>query len=181
MNTETRYTTAEEVAAMRRVIAAAKQKQTRRQLQQGKDTGNAQGKKPVMEIVGKVLFFVIIFSLLTALTSIFMAKSRGEMPQLLGLQLYRIESGSMAPTLPVGAVILSCQPKDAGQLQEQDIVTFETTSGAIVTHRIIEVLTDDKGNVGYRTKGDNPISSPDVEILTPDRVIAVFLAKIPFT
>ncbi len=30
-------------------------------------------------------------------------------------------------------------------------------------------------------KGDNPINSPDEELLTPDRVIGLFAAKIPFT
>ncbi|NMB42053.1 MAG: signal peptidase I [Firmicutes bacterium] len=155
---------------MHRVIANAKQKRIRKQT-----------KKPVIKIAGWIIFFIIILSLLATLASIHMAKKKGETPGLLGFQLYKIESGSMAPVLPVGAVILSRRPADASQLQEQDIVTFETTSGAIVTHRIIKVLTDDKGNVRYRTKGDNPISSPDLEMLTPNRVIAVFITKIPFT
>ncbi len=180
MNTERRFTTGEEIAAMRRVIAVAKEKQARQQGRQGQNKVD-KPRKPLMKIMGWILFTILVFSLLAALVSIYRAKGRGEIPQLFGFRLYRIESGSMAPTLPVGAIILARQPADAGQLEEKDIVTFETRDGALVTHRIIEVLTDDKGNVSYRTKGDNPISSPDVEVLTPDRVIAVFLAKIPFT
>ncbi len=180
MNTGSRYTTADEIAAMRQVIAAAKEKQARRQGRQGQNNAD-KPRKPVTKIMGWILFTILILSLLATLVSIYRAKGRGEIPQLLGFRLYRVESGSMAPTLPVGAIILSRQPADASQLEKEDIVTFETASGSIVTHRIIEVLSDDKGNVSYRTKGDNPISSPDVEILTPDRVIAIFLAKVPFT
>jgi signal peptidase len=70
---------------------------------------------------------------------------------------------------------------DPAALKVDDIVTFRMENGVIVTHRIIEVLKDKKGKVTYRTKGDNPINSPDPELLTPDRVIARLVAKIPFT
>ena len=73
------------------------------------------------------------------------------------------------------------KPNDPTALKEDDIVTFRTLGGALATHRIIEVLDLEDGSVAYRTQGDNPISSPDQEILDPDRILAKFLAKIPLS
>jgi signal peptidase len=81
----------------------------------------------------------------------------------------------------VGSVIVCAKAQHPERLAADEIVTFHTLSGAVVTHRIIEVVTDGNGNISYRTKGDNPINSPDPELLTPDRVIGVFAVKIPFT
>jgi signal peptidase len=76
---------------------------------------------------------------------------------------------------------LSRKPKDASALEEGRIVTFESPSGALVTHRIIRVVQDEEGQVLYITKGDNPINDPDNDLLSPEGILAVFLLKIPLT
>ncbi|NMA91680.1 MAG: signal peptidase I [Firmicutes bacterium] len=166
-----KYTTPEQIEAMRQAIFRAKGRRGRRKKERSR----------LARVTGRVFFSIVIVLMLAALVSIQVAKSRGKTPDLLGYQLYMIESGSMEPTLPVGAVILSRKPKDASRLKENEIVTFRNESGLTITHRIIEVIVADDGTVSYRTKGDNPISSPDLELLTPDRVIAVLLWKMPFT
>ena len=176
---ETKYTTPEQIAAMRRVIARAKQKGGGGPRRGRRGRGAGRKGKPVLKTAGWFLFAAVVLPLLVILASVVTAKQRGETPAVLGYQLYRIESGSMEPTLPVGTVILSRRPGDAGRLQVKDIVTFETSAGTIVTHRIIAVITAESGAVGYRTKGDNPLNSPDQELLTPERVIAVLVAAIP--
>ncbi len=129
------------------------------------------------------LVFLSVFAVLVVtLFGVYAAKSRGETPAIFGLyQLYSVESGSMEPTLTVGSVIVCKKAEHAESLETDQIVTFHTLSGAVVTHRIIEVVRDESGNASYRTKGDNPINSPDPDLLTPDRVIGVFVMKIPFT
>lgn len=181
---ESRYTTPEQIEAMRQTIARAKRgKGGRAPVQRGRRAAAARVKKKELffKIAGWVLFAAVVLPLFGALVSVHLAKSRGDIPMLLGFQLYVVDSGSMEPTLPVGAVILSRQPPHANKLQVKDIVIFKTASGSIVTHRIIEVITDEQGDVRYRTKGDNPANSPDQELLDPARVIAVFLLKIPGT
>ncbi len=178
---ETRYTTEEQIKAMCRVISRAKRKEGQRQTWKGRGTRGAGKSKLVIKITGWILFLAVTLVLGTTLISIHQVKNKGEIPELLGFQLYVVESGSMEPTFSTGTVILSRKPQDAGKLQEKEIVTFRALSGSVVTHRIMEVLTDEEGQVSYRTKGDNPISSPDQDLLAPDKVIAVFLAKIPFT
>ena len=176
----TKYTTAEEIDAMHRKISQALGNSGRRRSQRYKGQRKVHKGKLALKIAGWLLFSLTVLSLLAVLLSVNAAKSRGETPELWGFYLYRIESGSMDPTLPVGTVILARKPQDANKLQTGDIVTFQTPSAAIVTHRIIERLGDAEGKVNYRTKGDNPVSSPDPELLEPEWVMAVFLAKVPF-
>lgn len=168
---ESRYTTPEEIEAMRRVLNRATAGEG------GADRAREQ--RSPFKIAGTVLFGTIILLLLVGLLAILLAKQRGEVPGVLGFHLFIVESGSMEPTLPVGSVILSRRPADAGELPVNAIVTFKTVSGELVTHRISDSLIDDDGKVNYRTKGDNPLNSPDSELLSPDRVVAVFLIQIP--
>jgi signal peptidase len=168
---QSRYTTEEEIEAMRRAISRALAGRGR--------ADRVRRRRPALKTAGTVLFGAVILLLLAVLLSIFLQNNRGEIPGVLGYHLFVVESGSMEPTLPVGSVILSRRPADAGELAVNEIVTFKTASGDLVTHRICEVLTGTDGSVSYRTRGDNPLSSTDQEPLTPDRVIAVFLVRIP--
>lgn len=133
-----------------------------------------------LNIAGHVVFVVILALLVVSLITVYAAKSKGEVPTVFGsYSLFVVETGSMEPTLTVGSVIISKKPQDAAALKVGDIVTFRTETGYVVTHRIIEVIRGSP--VSYRTKGDNPINSPDQELLVPERVIGVLVVKIPFT
>ena len=178
---EGKYTTPEQIEEMRRAITHAKEITGSRLSRKRRRRSKASRARLAAKVAGWLLFIASFVLLTIVLISVNVAKSKGETPSVLGFYLYRVESGSMDPTLPVGTVILSRKPHDARALQVKDIVTFNTLSGSTVTHRIVEVLIDNESNVSYRTKGDNPINSIDVELLAPERVIAVFLMKIPFT
>jgi len=178
---EIQYTTDEQIEMMREELRLAKQKADKDNRKKTAEYRRAHAKKLIKKTLGLLSFGIIVVALLSVLVSVLMARSRGETPNLFGYQLYVVESGSMSPTLKVGAVILSVQPKDKEALSVNDIVTFKTGSGATVTHRIVEITEDENGQVRYRTKGDNPINSPDLELLDPERVLAKFIAKIPLT
>ena len=165
MATKHLYTTAEEIDAMREKIAEAKFKEK---------------KKKILPIIGSIIFTIVVIFLIGILITVNIAKRQGNSPELFGYRLFMVETGSMEPGLPVGSIILTGPVQDTEKLEVGTIVSFYTQSGGIVTHRIIEVVSIDK-NIAYRTKGDNPINSPDVELLTPDRVIGIFIMKIPLT
>ncbi|PKM63072.1 MAG: signal peptidase I [Firmicutes bacterium HGW-Firmicutes-21] len=147
----------------------------------GKKSGGYSRSKKAFKVVSTASFILIIVILLGILGSVLMAKSNGESVALFGYRLYVIESGSMGSTLEVGAVILVKTPEDSSALKVDDIVTFTSLSGSTVTHRIIKVVVGEDDSISYITKGDNPINSADVDPLTPDRIIGVFVAKIPLT
>ncbi len=154
----------------------------RRAREGGKRSQGRRGKKrkPLGKIFGQVLFVLIVAFLISVLVSVLNAKRQGETPALFGYQLYVVESGSMSPTLKVGSVILSKEPEDAAALKIGDIVTFRSNVGDTVTHRIIDVIELEDGTVKYQTKGDNPINSPDPDLLDPGQIIAKMVMKIPF-
>ncbi len=163
---KTAFTTDEQIEMMREELRQAKK-------------GKGKKKSLLLKATGLFVFAIIVLTLLFTLYSVLLAKSKGETPSLLGYQFYVVQSGSMSPAFEVGTVIISRTPKDSSKLKVDDIVTFKTKDGATVTHRIIEVIKAEDGQIKYRTKGDNPINSPDRELLEPQQILAKFVAKVP--
>ncbi len=136
-------------------------------------------KKRVFKVLGDLLFVVILLSLLFILYQVISVKRTGNIPNFMGYRLYRIETESMSPTFPVGSIILARSPSDPNSLKVGDVVTFINLDGDRVTHRIVRVSNTTDGKVAYRTKGDNPANSMDNDLLTTDRIEAVFIFKVP--
>lgn len=169
---ESRWTTQEEIEAMRLVIAREKERVASPASRFGRS---------LVKWLGRAAFLALVLVLVFTFITIQITKSKGETPSLFGIYLFMVESGSMDPTIPRGTVIMARKPDDPTALGKDDIVTFRTLGGAVATHRIVEVLTLENGGIAYLTKGDNPDSSPDLEILDPDRILAKFVAKIPLS
>jgi signal peptidase len=71
---------------------------------------------------------------------------------LLGWQLQSVQSGSMAPTYPVGSLLVIA-PMDASQVEVGMPIVFEDPEirGRLVTHRVVEQVPD---AASYFTQGD---------------------------
>ena len=173
-----KYTTQEEIDALREEIKTARVKR-KYAVPQSASVSVKLGKKSVgfVSIARKVSFILLAVFLCTLLVSVLIAKNSGKTPHVFGYQIYVVKTGSMIPTLPIGTAILVKEPKDPDKLSVGTIVTF-VDNDVVITHRIIEVKTEN-GTVAYRTKGDNPNNSPDLNLLTPDRVKGVFVMKVP--
>jgi signal peptidase len=76
-------------------------------------------------------------------------------------QLLTVVSGSMQPTLPLGALVLVV-PRDADAVQVGDVITFSPPgdNARTVTHRVVDV--QGRGDaVQVHTRGDaNPVADP---------------------
>lgn len=74
-----------------------------------------------------------------------------------GFMMFRVVTGSMEPTIPVGALLVTKQA-DIQQIQLNDIVCFRTQEaeiwGKVVTHRVVELLNLENGEILLRTQGD---------------------------
>ena len=78
-----------------------------------------------------------------------------------GYKPIAVYSGSMKPTIGVGALVLD-RAIDAKQVRVGDVVTFSDpyVKGRLVTHRVIRIVHTPQG-LAYRTKGDaNPSRDP---------------------
>lgn len=173
-----KYTTAQQIEEMRREIRAEKQKLAQRQTSGRYRLGTML--RSAVKMLGWGIFIAVVLFLVAAIISVNIAKSSGEIPSVAGFQLFHVETGSMEPTLPIGTVIVSRIPKDPNSLARDTIVTFRTTAGAVVTHRITAVVADN-GTIRYQTKGDNPRNAVDPELLEPERIVGVFIMKIPLS
>ena len=76
------------------------------------------------------------------------------LPELFGWQLFAVQSGSMAPAIPVGSII-AVRPVPANTLRVGDVITFgdRNRPDVRVTHRIIALETREGQQVAL-TKGD---------------------------
>jgi len=65
-----------------------------------------------------------------------------------------VRSGSMAPTIEVGSIVVA-RPIDIGTYSKRDIIAFrsEKNPETLITHRVVEVESGPDG-VSYKTKGD---------------------------
>lgn len=133
----------------------------------------------VWRVFANVLYGVVVVALLIGLYVGVQSKLNNQPASLLGYSLFTVRTGSMVPTLPIGSYIVTHVPEDPAALPAGTVITFRTTTGSIITHRILEVV--DEGGVQYRTKGDNPQNAPDLELVSPGRVLGElkFMVTLP--
>lgn len=84
---------------------------------------------------------------------------------LAGWRLQHVRTGSMEPTHPVGALVVST-PIDASEVEVGMPVTFRDPAdeGRVVTHRVVRVERDEAGELGFVTQGDANVD-PDAEVV----------------
>ncbi|MBR6114873.1 MAG: signal peptidase I [Oscillospiraceae bacterium] len=83
-------------------------------------------------------------------------------PRFMGYEVYNVVSGSMAPAIPVGSMVL-VEPEEAELIEPGEVIAFYNGS-AVVTHRVLEIRRISREFV---TKGDANENED--------------LAKVPFT
>ena len=90
-----------------------------------------------------VLAVLMIVLALFILLSVVMTKP-GQAPNVLGYSSFRVLSGSMAPTIPTGSMIL-VKATDASEIEAGDVISFYSSdpalAGAVNTHRVLSVET----------------------------------------
>ncbi|ODA41468.1 signal peptidase I [Desulfosporosinus sp. BG] len=101
-------------------------------------------------IVSVILGVVLILTVYTAVTS----RVKG-VPEVFGLQMYEVLSGSMEPGIHTGSVIFDKPGVDVKSLKAGDVITFKAADNPnmLITHRIIQIKTQD-GALAFQTKGD---------------------------
>lgn len=94
-----------------------------------------------------------------------------------GETLVTLVSGSMAPTYPVGSVVLLEKLKPLAGVDVNDVITIKRAQGLPVTHRVVEVVNLN-GLVAYRTKGDANATA-DAELTLASAVIGRVTGPLP--
>lgn len=122
----------------------------------------------------RISFLVTVFLVLSVLLCLYVAVqvlSNGYV-SFGGFMMFRVVTGSMEPTIPTGALMVT-QQVDIDSVALGDIICFRTQEteiwGSIVTHRVVEVLELGE-KVLLRTQGDANLVA-DGYLVTRDNFI----------
>ncbi len=91
-------------------------------------------------------------------------------PVAAGADAYTVLTGSMAPTLPAGTLVV-VRPVDPRDVAAGDVITYQLRSGepAVVTHRVVAVSYAASGERTFVTRGDAN-GAPDEQPVRPVQV-----------
>jgi signal peptidase len=121
-------------------------------------------------VVDTLLIMIIISALLLLVT-----------PRLMGANLLVVVSQSMAPTIPMGSIVVSHPVMGDDEIEVGDVITFSVTElggeTVFVTHRVVEVI-EDGAEVRYRTQGDG-VNEPDMMLVAPDQIVGEMWFSLP--
>jgi len=91
-----------------------------------------------------------------------------------GVRFYAVESGSMAPAIHQGDLVIDGPTTVTTTYSVGDVITFHPTAGYTTTHRIVAVAI-----AGISTKGDANTTA-DVGQVAPSNIVGRVLAVVPF-
>lgn len=86
-------------------------------------------KKRLLPAICRIIGILIIIAVIVSAVLL-------TVPRFFGLSVYHVESGSMAPALPVGSLIY-VKKVEPESIQPGDIITF-VLEGSTITHRVVE-------------------------------------------
>lgn len=110
----------------------------------------------LQERISLLVTIALVFSVALCLYTVVQVLSRGYV-NIGGFMMFRVVTGSMEPTIPVGALLIT-KEVDISSIQIDDIVCFRTEVseiwGKIVTHRVVDIFESNYGGILLETKGD---------------------------
>jgi signal peptidase len=110
---------------------------------------------PLQRLISTLVTVLLVLSVLFCLYVAIQVLSDGYV-NIGGFMMFRVVTGSMEPTIPTGALLIS-REVDIASVQVGDIVCFRTQEaeiwGNVITHRVVEVLNGANG-ILLRTQGD---------------------------
>lgn len=100
--------------------------------------------------------------------------------QLLGVDVFVVQSGSMEPEIRTGSVVYVTAVEE-DDLEVGDVITFQLTETVKGTHQIIEILGKEEGTgkLMFRTKG-TANEHADEGYVTIDEVVGKVRFSLPY-
>ncbi|MGY0692506.1 signal peptidase I SipW [Virgibacillus sp. FSP13] len=127
-------------------------------------------KKGIFKVMNHVITTFIFIVLLLTLFLVIATKASGGEVNLFGYQLKAVLSGSMEPEIKTGSIIAIKTTDDVIDFHKNDVITFRTDEGILVTHRIVGMSEDGEK---YITKGDAN-DGADMEPVSPENIVGTY-------
>ena len=135
----------------------------------------------ILSGIGIALCVLLIPLLIANVTMIIKSyTSKSEVPSFLGVTPLIVLSGSMEPKIHEGELIF-CTDIDPKDVKEEMIISFFdplSTTGTIVTHKVVEVIENGDGTRSFRTRGINN-SQNDTALVPEKNLVARYRFGIP--
>lgn len=145
------------------------------------DKNKANVLEKVKSLVGIILCIILVPILVVNLTLI--AKSyinKDEVPNFGGTLPLIVLTDSMKPEINSGDLII-CHTINAEDVKEGDVISYFDPDGngtSVVTHRVVEVLIDENGELSFKTRGD--ANNADDKTLVPaESLVGIYDFNIP--
>ena len=136
----------------------------------------------LIKVNWKLLWNIVYWLLVAILVIIAAATAISALDIPGGIKLYTVQSGSMAPAIPAGSLVLS---KRADDYQIGHVITFKAEKNRLIknpifttTHRIHDIKKTALGQIEYVTKGDAN-DTPDFQPVAKDLVLGKTVFLIP--
>ena len=135
----------------------------------------------ILTVIGVILCVILIPILIINITLIIRSYTNSdEVPSVGGVSPMIVLTDSMYPTIKSGDLVI-CKTAKAEDVKEGDIMSFFDPAGngsTVVTHRVVEVITNEDGSLSFRTRGDAN-NADDSELVPEKNVIGIYWKKIP--
>ena len=128
----------------------------------------------ILTVIGTILCVILVPILIINCILIVKSFTSEEVPNVAGTLPLIVLTDSMYPVIKSGDLII-CHTEEPENIQTGDVIAFFDPAGngtTIVTHRVLEV-TDQDGQLAWRTKGDNN-NTEDRLLVTADKLVAVY-------
>ena len=164
------------------------------------ETKEKKGGSKALTIIGIILCVILVPILVVNVTMIVKSYINPvEYPSFAGYSLMIVNSGSMSPAIEKDDLII-VKKSDVSEIhgetaegkQDGTIISFfdpdtydpedfdpEKDERQVLTHRCVEVVTDENGEVAFKTKGDVN-NAEDFALAPADFVIGTYVGRIPF-
>ena len=135
----------------------------------------------ILTVIGTLLCIILIPILIINCTLIVKSYTNKDTVPSFGSFLPMIVlTDSMYPEIKSGDLII-CRQTDAEKIQVGDVVCFFDPSGngtSTVTHRVMEITTDENGGLAWITKGDaNNVE--DQAVVPAEKLVGIYSFRIP--
>ena len=135
--------------------------------------------KTVKKIFNTIVSLILVATFVLAGYTIFnvvKANANREVPQVFGISLMKVATGSMEPTIPTNSLIV-IKKTDPSEIKVGDVICFYSSDPKIEglpnTHRVIEV-ENENGRYVFTTQGDAS-EIPDEYKVDGNRLVGRFV------
>jgi signal peptidase len=124
---------------------------------------------------------LIVVIMASAALAISARRSKDAIPSVLGHKVLTVLSGSMAPAIRTGDVIVDEPLAIGDEVRVGDVVTFRSRekTDMLITHRVVEIVKVDGRVLAYKTKGDAN-KDADTVLVGLEQLVGRYQWRIPF-